>query len=1259
MNAGLSFGTIKITLEIIMRRSAGFLGLLFFVFSIQIVYGANTYQNIGISSRVELSATTITNNNEKLELRLTFDNPDDIMAHISAIDATDQVFSGTHPADNNSNILAITRWITVPSNMSVSLEIVDQVGNIKSLETLQPSMRYSYSAEISLYDYISHQMEVLPSARIGEPRVFRGVSLVPLTIYPVQILDENSKVFVAREMTIQLSFTAGGTDNSVYSRSRYKLTKSMQKVLSTVTLNPPQNVRPRRDIASEGLSRMLILYGEDIEDESTIEKIMEFAEWKRRMGLVVDVEEVMIDGAEAEDIRIDYVEPLLDSDPPLEFLVIMGDDFTALDNTGFEEDTVDFLDRDLFFPSFEFNVNDTVTFIGDHPFSVFGEDEIHIPEIAVGRFMSPTYEMLKGALKRSIEYERNPYPGPAGEEGDWYSRALYSIENGISSASEEKERLDLGRWNRMKLYEMGYTNVDSIWRLQEEDIKDANKESLENGVSIALSDGWLLGCSDLSWDYEEDIWTYYANTGRMNPFVIAMGEFYHDVSVTYGLYQFFNSAKEDRLIGPVATLGPYPGMARFILQHTLAAAGLGIMQHDLHTPAELQFATKIYMAGFLEEWRGIDGDVYNMLAGELITQRTLGDPSIAFYTQEPADLNVTYSVELKYGQNSVVLVVEDEDDASIPDAVASIRQTGENDFQYVVLTNSAGVAAFTLPDGLSDDDLQITVHKHNYKTYTSDAEVISPDISIILGSAGYDDSDGDDDGNFRNGETVLFELRLDNIGETDAADVELVLSADSPHLTIDPQELRFGNIRSEGSTELSEDVEFTLSDSCTGGTLIRVQIGVFIDDEPVSSLAYEFETSGPILSIPSIAVDENFVPGRESEIYPNFFNSGDLDLLRADVTLISLSEDVEVINNASSLDTLFAGESSPVLDPFVVRINDLALNGQLANFALEVSEVAGYDTTILISKQITTLLADDPLGPDEYGYLCFDSGDTSWREAPEYNWREINWDIPGYQYQGTKLIQEFEDINYDRDNWDSSDLVELPFTFTYYGQDFDAITVNTNGWIAMGTEAVQFVSSHNQPIPGAAGPDAQIAVMWQDMKGGREPSFDGIFSHFIEEEGIFVIEWSNIEIPDISDDGGIDHTVSFQILLFDPEIYSTPTGDGEFMFQYKEYYALPGVSEDDIYQYSTIGVRNLDGTDGLQYSYWDSLSAQAHPVEDGFALKFTTTVLNVYGSLSGRIVREEDREAGIPGVHLSHILLPEIVTDSTGYLERDLLRPCI
>ena len=60
----------------------------------------------------------------------------------------------------------------------------------------------------------------------------------------------------------------------------------------------------------------------------------------------------------------------------------------------------------------------------------------------------------------------------------------------------------------------------------------------------------------------------------------------------------------------------------------------------------------------------------------------------------------------------------------------------------------------------------------------------------------------------------------------------------------------------------------------------------------------------------------------------------------------------------------------------------------------------GYDRIEIFNLQIGEVSVIDPLGPDEYGYYIYDSGDDGYDLAPVYDWVEID---PSSGGNGTDL----------------------------------------------------------------------------------------------------------------------------------------------------------------------------------------------------------------------------------------------------------------
>jgi hypothetical protein len=175
---------------------------------------------------------------------------------------------------------------------------------------------------------------------------------------------------------------------------------------------------------------------------------------------------------------------------------------------------------------------------------------------------------------------------------------------------------------------------------------------------------------------------------------------------------------------------------------------------------------------------------------------------------------------------------------------------------------------------------------------------------------------------------------------------------------------------------------------------------------------------------------------------------------------------------------------------------------------------------------------------------------------------------------------------------DCSVLQNLPFTFRYYGQDYNQITICSNGWISMGNN-LYYISFRNWNIPGALGPPVMIAPFWDDLvlNNGSVHYFYDFLNYRV------IIEWKNARTMD-----GWGYNW-FQVILNDPAHYPTSTGDGEIIFQY---YQFQNYDADE--NYCTIGIENWEQSDGVKVTYANHYTPGSALLTAGVALKFTTDI---------------------------------------------------
>ncbi|MFH1862326.1 MAG: T9SS type A sorting domain-containing protein, partial [bacterium] len=213
-----------------------------------------------------------------------------------------------------------------------------------------------------------------------------------------------------------------------------------------------------------------------------------------------------------------------------------------------------------------------------------------------------------------------------------------------------------------------------------------------------------------------------------------------------------------------------------------------------------------------------------------------------------------------------------------------------------------------------------------------------------------------------------------------------------------------------------------------------------------------------------------------------------------------------------------------------------------------------------------------PMGPDAYGYMAYDVNDDN---GPTFSWIEID---PTYGGAGTL-------INYTSD--DQTVEVNLPFTFQYYGQAYNLISVCNNGWIAMGSSTETDYS--NSAIPDADGPAAMIAPFWEDLS----PQLLGHVAYYYDAANhYFVVEFDSVR--QYTPTSALE---TFEVVLYDPVHYPTLTGDGQILFQYNQI--------SDPYTI-TVGIENPAETTGLQVLFDGTLDSHMPMLAPGIAILFTT-----------------------------------------------------
>ena len=297
----------------------------------------------------------------------------------------------------------------------------------------------------------------------------------------------------------------------------------------------------------------------------------------------------------------------------------------------------------------------------------------------------------------------------------------------------------------------------------------------------------------------------------------------------------------------------------------------------------------------------------------------------------------------------------------------------------------------------------------------------------------------------------------------------------------------------------------------------------------------------------------------------------------------------------ATLPACLPGQTVSTSDVFDLAVSPETATATNLTFDLTITTSNGYRTDTTCAVVVGPVDVSAPVGPDNFGYFAYDSADFDYPDSrPIYAWDEISTEMGG---PGTKLDFPIE-------NEVVWMVVDLPFTFRYYGQDYTQARVSDNGWISFDTGSDY--DFYNWTIPTQYGVEALVAPFWDNLNpvppgegeenvNGIDP--DGIYTYHDATDGRFLVEWSRLPHykPEIL---GLQ---TFQVVLLDPANHPTASGNGEMLFLYRQVN-----NNDHLRMYATVGIESPDGEDGLQLSYGNVNAAGMAPLQPGLAVRVTT-----------------------------------------------------
>ncbi|MAX10009.1 MAG: hypothetical protein CMG13_03990 [Candidatus Marinimicrobia bacterium] len=862
--------------------------------------------------------------------------------------------------------------------------------------------------------------------------------------------------------------------------------------------------------------------------------VQELIEWRKELGYEVHAAETSQIGSTTAAIK-SYIEEAYQNWPnPPEYIVLIGD-------TG---------------GSYAIPYFSTTWGSSDYDYTLIEGNDL-LPEMIVGRISAEGSSDLSNIINKTLVYEKASYIDFTGT--DWYESAALNADPSSSGNSTiitneyVEEILELN----------GFENVETNYG-------DGNYSSW---MQNQLSDGILyfnyrgyIGTSGFGLGNINN-----ASNGYMNPFATFITCSTGDFNYTSLSEDFIRAGSATNPKGAVAAVGTATSSTHTAPNNIIQMAIYdGIFSKKLKTAGSSLVNAKVTL--FDTYIIGASGTVDNFTHWNNL----MGDPVLNLWTDTPQPMQVDHSSQINWGSNFFEVVVSDSGGEYIEDAWVTLYRS---DWEHSIsaYSDELGRALFNF-EYSDNDDITITVSKKNFIPYQSAVSVSdSSNGSMVLDDYYLVNADGF----LHSGESVDFYIDIES--SFLQGDFTASVQSFSDGVDILNESIGF-EIYSENTIGPFSIIANNLIDNEEINLSIRIQ-----DDERFWDYSIPFFSSSAYFDIYSVTWGGDLSPNSTEDLYLSITNSGSEDLDNVTLLVSSYNSLISIDNGSQDIENIGVGEVFGLSDPVLISFSSNIISG--ASFNIDVT-VTGDNFIQVLPFNVTvgSVSQNDPLGPDAYGYYIYDNNDFGYDLTPTYDWIEID-----PRYGGDGLDLQISDGGNGNNISNSTKHVDLPFSFSFYGEEYNEVSVSSNGWLSFGHTNME--SFRNYHVPGAGGPSPMVAAFWDDLKTDND---SGVYV-FLDSDYV-VVQWSSMRTYDQNSEE------TFQVILYNSV---TPTGDDEIKIQYKEFNNT-SVSNYNHPVYSTVGIENHWGDVGLEYTYNNQYPSAAMPLLDQSALFITTRNTNVY-----------------------------------------------
>ncbi|MBZ0263126.1 hypothetical protein K8I28_00535 [bacterium] len=993
---------------------------------------------------------------------------------------------------------------------------------------------------------------------LGESAIFRDLTIAPLSIHPVQP-DENGAEWIATRLEMTVVVDGPMPDVSAEAPNR-PISRDFHNLYKELIVNDELDDLGARLAETKG-SLMIVAHNQ------FVPRLTNYIDWKKAKGFNVVLytfDQSPTEDGLREEIRTQYAT----LDPPLEYVLLVGDHVRG-GNTRI--------------PSYFRIQNPSApqeNDVTDWPYAFIDGDD-YMPELFIGRMAVGTASEALNASSRVVAYESDPF-GPGNDLR--FNKATIVAGNYSEGGATPYTPVATSELVAEKMREdWGIAEVDTIyWRTQTPNNPPIDP-SINEGTMFVTYRGWGNATGWIRPEYYSNDVSLLENGGVLpvvTSFVCNTGDF-GNANHNKCFAEYWISAGTYAVpTGAVSMIAPSDLHTKTKYNNPLIIGFYnGIYEDNLLNISAALLRAKMEIYWGHPTARGED----DLVEFYFSVYHVIGDPTLTMWRRTPRQLAVDIEDTIPLGQDYLDVTVAQNGNPKRDAYVNAV--TAEGEIVTGRYTDASGSVSIPL-SGVAAGELSIVVTSDDCEPIRETVTVQQMEQFLTVNS--WSTTTGD----MQQGETVELVFNVENSGTQAQNGVTVTLTHPGDGMvTIDPATVTIGDLGSEEMGDnTGQPISVTLNQMVPQGWELEFHAevegsagGPFTSKIwiPVNATAFRY--------VDYEVANGSYMAGESASLNMTFENAGTADVTGVTATLTSWDDAVQVETAEVMLGDVPAGGVATTQVPFEVRVEGDTYNGRVVRFDVQFSNDAGVIGGCPLSIALEGVQSTDPLGPDAYGYFAYDDTDVNWAEAPTFEWFDLTNNNEAEVYE----VQEDENV-----------IINIPFDFTFYGFSSNTATVSSNGWMSL-TEEENYTKYYfrNWHLPSGIGAKWLIAGFWDDLKSPQGEIFEIRTSY---QDDKFIVEWSNA-VSSWGHQNQDYHYAEHAIVLYDPAVYPTESGDGIIEIHYNR-----ANDADQTNNGCTVGIENGAHTIGLEYTYALTQPAAAAPLQDQRAIRFTTNAPDNY-----------------------------------------------